>query len=456
MHHLLVIDDEPAICQSLEFALEEKYRVHTFTDPEAALAFLQQIEVSLILLDLKIGAYDGTEVLKEIKRLSPDTVVIMMTAYGSISSSVEAMRHGAFYYLTKPLMMDELDILLSKAEEFYHLQTRVKWLSEELDKLSDNYGLIGNSKAMQHTFDLIDKVKDIDSNVLINGESGTGKEIVARAIHYQGQRRNKRFQAVNCAAIPDNLLESELFGYEKGAFTGALQNKPGQFVLADGGTIFLDEIGEMDMSLQSKLLRVIQERTVTPLGGLEEKSIDVRIIAATNRDLWKEVKANRFREDLYYRLNVIPIQLAPLREREGDVPLLVHYFIQKISERMGKPIGGISQEALQVLESYDFPGNIRELQNIVERAIALTSSSLIEKRDLPKELQSTQPKQVTSKQKLIPVYVGDTLEQIEKRVILHTLAHQEGNRRKTAQMLEMGERTLRDKLKKYQEEQEEE
>ncbi|MDR7315851.1 sigma-54 dependent transcriptional regulator [Brevibacillus nitrificans] len=456
MHHLFVIDDEPAICQSLEFALEEKYHVNTFTDPEAALAYLQQVEVALVLLDLKIGAHDGTEVLKEIKRLSPDTVVIMMTAFGSISSSVEAMRHGAFYYLTKPLMMDELDILLSKAEEFYQLQTRVKWLSEELDKLSDNSGLIGSSKAMQQTLDLIDKVKDIDSSILINGESGTGKEIVARAIHYQGRRKNKRFQAVNCAAIPDNLLESELFGYEKGAFTGAMQSKPGQFVLADGGTIFLDEIGEMDISLQSKLLRVIQERTVTPLGGLEEKAIDVRIIAATNRDLWKEVKANRFREDLYYRLNVIPIRLAPLRDREGDVPLLVHYFIEKISERMGKPIDGISQEALQVLESYDFPGNIRELQNIVERAIALTSSPLIEKRDLPKDLHSTQPKQVTGKQKLIPIYVGETLEQIEKKAILHTLAHQEGNRRKTAQMLDMGERTLRDKLKKYQEEQDDE
>jgi two-component system response regulator AtoC len=454
MHHLLVIDDEPAICQSLEFALEEKYCVNTFTDPESALAFLQRVEVSLVLLDLKIGSHDGTEVLKEIKRLSPDTVVIMMTAYGSISSSVEAMRHGAFYYLTKPLMMDELDVLLSKAAEFYHLQSRVKWLSEELDKLSENYGLIGNSKPMQQIFDLIDKVKDIDSSLLINGESGTGKEVVARAIHNQGNRRNKRFQAINCAAIPDNLLESELFGYEKGAFTGAMQSKPGQFVLADGGTMFLDEIGEMDLSLQSKLLRVIQERKVTPLGGLDEKSIDVRIIAATNRDLWKEVKANRFREDLYYRLNVIPIQLAPLRERKGDIPLLVHYFIQKISERMGKPIDGISQEAMQALEGYSFPGNIRELQNMVERAIALTSSPLIEKHDLPRELQGASQAPVPNRQKLIPIYVGETLDEIEKRVILHNLSHLEGNRRKTAQVLDMGERTLRDKLKKYQEEQE--
>ena len=449
---LLVIDDEPAICQSLEFALEDKYRVCTFTDPDDALASLRHMEAALVLLDLKIGSHDGTEVLKEIKRISPDTVVIMMTAYGSISSSVEAMRNGAFYYLTKPVLTDELHVLLAKAEEFYTLQTQVKWLSEELDKLSDNYGLIGNSPAIKEVLDLIEKVKDIDSNVLIHGESGTGKEIVARAIHQQGSRRNKRFQAVNCAAIPENLLESELFGYEKGAFTGATQSKPGKFVLAEGGTIFLDEIGEMNMTLQSKLLRVIQERTVTPLGGTEEKPVDVRIIAATNRDLWKEVKESRFREDLYYRLNVIPIYLPPLRERRGDIPLLVQYFIGKISERLGKPVEGVSQEALQLLEKYSYPGNIRELQNIVERAIALSSSALIEKKDLPNELQGSSSQQGPSNQKLIPVYLGETLAEVEKKVILHNLAHQGGNRRKTAQVLDMGERTLRDKLKKYQEE----
>jgi len=449
MHHLIVIDDEPAICQSLEFALEDKYHVYTFTDPEEALPLFQRLEISIVLLDLKIGSHDGTEVLAEIKRLSPNTVVIIMTAYGSISSSVEAMRNGAFYYITKPLMMEELQMLLLKAEEFYQLQSKVKWLSEELDKLSDDYGLIGASKPMQELFMLLDKVKDIDSNVLITGESGTGKENVARALHNQGKRKRKRFQAVNCAAIPDNLLESELFGYEKGAFTGAVQSKPGQFMLADGGTIFLDEIGEMDLTLQSKLLRVIQERKVTPLGGVEEKSIDVRIIAATNRDLWKEVKANRFREDLFYRLNVIPVALAPLRERKGDIPLLVQYFIRKISERMGKPVDGISQEALHVLENYPFPGNIRELQNIVERAIALTGSSTIEKRDLPSELASNKS---APTHKLIPVYVGETLEEIEKKVILHNLSANQGNRRKTAQIIGLGERTLRDKLKKYQEE----
>lgn len=447
MHHLIVIDDESAICNSLEFALEEKYHVHTFTDPAGALSLIERVEISFVLLDLMIGPHDGTDILREIKRLSPHTVVIIMTAYGSITSSVEAMKSGAFYYVTKPLMMDELEILLEKAEEFFHLQSKVKWLSDELDKLSEHEGLIGTSSAIQSLFELIDKVKDIDSNILLTGESGTGKELVARAIHNKGNRRGKRFQAVNCAAIPENLLESELFGYEKGAFTGAVHSKPGQFVLADGGTLFLDEIGEMDLTLQTKMLRIIQERKVTPLGGVDERSVDVRIIAATNRDLWKEVKANRFREDLYYRLNVIPINLPPLRERKGDIPLLVQYFIKKISERMGKPIDGISQEALQVLENYSFVGNVRELQNIVERTIALTSSSMIEKRDLPRELQG---KPAAATHKLIPVYVGETMEEIEKRVILYNLSRCNGNRRKTALVVGIGERTLRDKLKKYQ------
>lgn len=450
MHPLIVIDDEQAICDSLAFALEEQYAVYTFTDPLQALSLLSRLEVPLVLLDLKIGDFDGIEILEEIKRISPHTVVIIMTAYGSIPSSVDAMRRGAFYYVTKPLMMDELEQLLLKAVEFYQLQTKVQWLSDELDKLNTLGGLIGSSPGMQRVLALIDKVKDIDSSVLITGESGTGKELVARALHYQGRRQRKRFQAVNCAAIPDNLLESELFGYEKGAFTGANQSKPGQFVLADGGTIFLDEIGEMNMTVQSKLLRVIQERTVVPLGGTKEIPVDVRIIAATNRDLLKQVKANQFREDLYYRLNVIEIQLPALRERKGDIPLLVQHFLEKISERMGKPVDGISQEALQVLENYSFPGNVRELQNIIERAIALTTSSVIQVRDLPRELQQGKP--ALTRHTLIPVYVGETLEEVERKVILHNLSACNGNRRKTAQVIGIGERTLRDKLKKYQEE----
>lgn len=448
MKSLVVIDDEITICQSLKFALEEKYQVYTFTHPMEALPIFEQVEIAIVLLDLKIGQYSGIDILQEIKRVSPHTIVIMMTAYGSIPSSVEAMRKGAFYYATKPLQIEELEILLQKAEEVYDLQSKVKWLSEELEKFTENFGLIGTSTAMKDVFALIEKVKDIDSNVMITGESGTGKEAVARAIHNQGNRRTKKFQAVNCAAIPEKLLESELFGYDKGAFTGAYDSKLGLFVSANGGTLFLDEIGEMDISLQSKILRVLQERRVKPLGSTEEKQIDVRIIVATNRDLAKEVKEKRFREDLYYRLNVIPINLSPLRERMIDIPLLVQFYFNKISERMGKPISGITEEALDSLKTYSFPGNVRELQNIIERAIALTSSSYIQKGDLPDEMQAKHP--VIINHKLIPIYIGETLEEIERKVIIHNLAECEGNRRKTAQVIGMGERTIREKLKKYQ------
>ncbi|MED0681007.1 sigma-54-dependent transcriptional regulator [Aneurinibacillus thermoaerophilus] len=450
MYHVMIIDDEPAICQSLTFALEDRYHVYAFTDPREALPLFERVDIAIVLLDLKIGEYNGIDVLEEIKRISPSTIVIIMTAYGSIPSSVEAMRKGAFSYATKPLHIDELEVLMQKAEEVYTLHSKVQWLSHELDKVTDNYGLIGKSAAMREIFTLIDKIKDIDSNVLITGESGTGKEVVARTIHYQSKRRNKKFQAINCAAIPGHLLESELFGYEKGAFTGAVQRKSGLFVLAEGGTIFLDEIGEMDLALQGKLLRVLQEKKVMPIGGIEEISIDVRIIAATNRNLEKEVKENRFREDLYYRLNVIPIQLPSLRERREDIPLLVEFFIKKYSDKMGKPVEGISQEALQLLQQYAFPGNIRELQNMIERAIALTGSSCIQKVDLPVEIRKNNRAFISDT--LIPVYVGETMEEIEKRVILHNLAACNGNQRKTAQIIGIGERTLREKLKKYREE----
>ncbi|MBI0581330.1 sigma-54-dependent Fis family transcriptional regulator [Neobacillus cucumis] len=450
MHNVIIIDDEAAICQSLTFALEDQYHVYAFTDPREALPLFERIEVAIVLLDLKIGEYDGIEILEEIKRVSPATIVILMTAFGSIPSSVEAMRKGAFSYATKPLHLDELEVLMAKAEEFYNLQSKVEFLSSELDKMGEAHGLIGESYAIREILSLIKKVRDIDSTILITGESGTGKEVVARTIHYQSKRRNKKFQVINCAAIPGHLLESELFGYEKGAFTGAVQKKQGLFVLAEGGTIFLDEIGEMDLGLQSKLLRALQERKVMPVGGTQEINFDVRIISATNRDLVKEVKENRFREDLYYRLNVIPVKLPPLRERRDDISLLVEFFINQIGDKIGKPIDGISREALQILEQYSFPGNIRELQNIMERAIALTSSSIIEKVDLPAEIQ--QENRVFSDNTLIPVYVGELLDEIEKRVIFHNLTAFNGNRRKTAQAIGMGERTLREKLKKYREE----
>jgi two-component system response regulator AtoC len=338
-------------------------------------------------------------------------------------------------------------VLLDRAEEYYHLSSKVQWLSEALDKAHNEHGFIGKSPKMQEVFQMLDKVRTVDSNVLITGESGTGKELVAKIIHYQSGRHQKRFQTINCAAIPENLLESELFGHEKGSFTGAFDKKQGLLTLANKGTVFLDEIGEMELTLQGKLLRVIQERKITPVGGTEEKTVDFRLIAATNRDLLKEVQDKQFRQDLFYRLNVIPIHLPPLRERKEDIPLLVEFFLHKLSQRMGKPVEGISQEALQVLLDYSFPGNVRELQNIMERAIALTYSSIIQVVDLPEEM--TKAQQVFSDHTLIPVYVGEKMEQVERKVIQYNLSAMNGNRRKTAQVIGISERNLRDKLKKY-------
>ncbi|MGO4269549.1 sigma 54-interacting transcriptional regulator, partial [Paenibacillus sp. TAF58] len=334
--------------------------------------------------------------------------------------------------------------------EQYHLQSRVEWLDGEIRKAYDVHGLIGESDRMKHVFALIDKVKNIDSGILILGESGTGKELVARAIHFAGERREQVFSTINCAAIPANLMESELFGYEKGAFTGANVRKAGIFDTADGGTLFLDEIGELDIGLQSKLLRVLQEKAVTPIGGHKEKRIDVRIIAATNRDLKKEVQQGKFREDLYYRLNVIPIQVPPLRERKEDIPLLIRHFMDKIGGKMSKQIKGISQEALNLLNDYPFPGNVRELQNIIERSIALADGEHLTIRDMPMDLQPQRGQ--TADGRLVPIYVGDTALEAEKKLILATLRELVGNRRKTAEMLDIGERTLRDKMSKYKEE----
>lgn len=450
MNNLVIIDDEQTICQSLQFAFEDSFHVYTFTNPIKALPLFKELEIALVLLDLKLDTYSGLDILDEIKHLSPHTLVIIMTAYGSIPSSVEAMKKGAYYYVTKPLEIEELELIMEKALEVYHLKHTVRRLSDELGKLTEGQGLLGQSPAILEIKDMINKIKDVDSNILITGESGTGKEVCAREIHATSKRKAEKFVAINCAAIPENLLESELFGYKKGAFTGANADKDGLFKVASGGTLFLDEIGEVSLSFQSKLLRVIQERRLTPLGGTEEIEIDVRLIAATNRNLLKEVQANNFREDLYYRLNVIPIHIPPLKERKEDIPILVAHFIQKISQRMGKPIEGISEEALQHLQAYSFPGNVRELENIIERAIALTSSVTLQKKDLA--LDEEGGTRGVTKHQLIPVYVGETLADIEKRVILHNLAYHNGNRRRTAQVIGLGERTIREKLKKYQEE----
>jgi two-component system response regulator AtoC len=451
MPNLLLLDDEPAICSSLSFALEDEYTVFTATDAETGLDLVEREEIDCILLDLNLGSASGLELLPKLKALRPDAIVIVMTAYGTIESSVEAMKAGAYHYLTKPLHLDEVKLLLRKGLEFQQLHRQVKVLSEAVKQQQSYGGIIGKSQPMLKLYQLIEKVKDIPSNILITGESGTGKELVARAIHYQGNRSHAPFSVINCAAIPETLLESELYGYEKGSFTGAYQRKIGLFERSHGGTVFLDEIGEMPLSLQAKLLRVIQERVVTPLGSYESKEVDIRIIAATNRNLEEEVAKGTFREDLYYRLNVIPIRTPALRERMEDVPLLIDHFLGLYCANMGKPIKSCSPEVKKLLYGYSYPGNVRELANILEYAVAMSSGNTITLQDLPPAVTQRQqnPKAFPSPEEGVWIPSGTTLEEAERRIILYTLERNGGHRKKTADELGISERGLRQKLKQY-------
>lgn len=448
MPKVLIIDDEPSICSSLKFALSKQYDVLAFMDPDEALEYVRHNEVSVVLLDVRLGQKDGLTVLPEIKRINPAAAVIIMTAYGSIKASVEAVKNGAFYYITKPVDLPDLLTLVQRAAELVELQTRVHFLDQEVNKKYQAHGIIGKSKAMLDVLNIIDKVKDIDSNVLIQGESGTGKELVARAIHFSGKRREAPFIAVNCAAIPENLLESELFGHEQGAFTGALKAKKGKFELADEGTIFLDEIGEMDVALQAKLLRVLQEKVVIPLGSEKSRKINTRIIAATNKNLLQEVEEGNFREDLYYRLNVIGIYLPPLRERKEDLHLLINHFIAKHCALQGRNVT-MSKDVMEKLLQHEYRGNIRELENIIERLIVLTSGEVIEDFELSKNSLDMYVKRHEDKaDSFIPVFFGESLEAVEQKIIAATLERVGGKQKEAAKILGITDRTLRNKLKK--------
>ena len=450
MNKLLIIDDEASICSSLKFALEDEYKVYTAQNLHEVQSIINSMEIAIVLLDLKFGDMSGIDVLSYIKKVHKDTVVIMMTAYGCIESSIEAIKNGAYDYIMKPLDMTKLKILLKNAGEHGSLQEKINYLTKEVCQKYGKNGLIGKSKSIKEVFNLIEKMKDIDINVLIQGASGTGKELVARAIHYQGKRRDARFEALNCSAIPASLIESELFGHEKGAFTHALQKKKGRFELADGGTIFLDEIGELDLNLQVKLLRFIQEKEIYPLGSQHSKKVDVRIIAATNKDLKSEVEKGNFREDLFFRLNVVTIKTPPLNERTEDIPLLIEHFIKKWSNDIGKNVKGITREALVLLENHHYKGNIRELENIIERALALTEQDYIQVEDLPQELRKEENiLQLFSHAGIISIKTGQSLDTVEKQVILETLKVMDGNRKKTAEVLGISERSLRYKLADY-------
>ncbi|MEK5522857.1 sigma-54 dependent transcriptional regulator [Heyndrickxia sporothermodurans] len=450
---VLVIDDEQAICTSLSFALENDYEVMTTTDPEKGFIIMDQSRVDIILLDLRIGSYNGLDVLQKIKQKDSTVTVIIMTAYATIETSIEAIKKGAYYYIEKPINIEELSLLLLRASEFLFMSQQVETLNEELELRRNSGNFIGNSKAMKQVFSMIERIKDIDSSVLITGESGSGKELVAKRIHNTGKRKNGPLEILNCAAIPEALLESELFGYEKGAFTGATQSKEGKWVAANGGTLFLDEISEMPLTLQAKLLRVIQEREVTPLGSNRKINLDVRIISAANKNIEQMITEGTFREDLYFRLNVIPIRTPPLRDRMEDLPLLIDYFLRKYCREMNKEKKSLSTSARRLLLNYQYPGNVRELGNIIEYAVALSIHQEIDKDDLPHYVQEQKKTAFTcsdNNDDIIHIPLGLSMKEIEKRVIGETLRYYGNHRQKTAQILEISERSLRDKIKQYE------
>lgn len=442
--NVLVIDDERAICAAITLALSQDYAVQYAITAQEGLELLTQSEFQVVILDLRIGSDDGIEVLKEIKQKWPETAVIMITAYGSIRSSVEAMKNGAFNYLTKPLDVEELIIFLEQALAFRQLNEKVNFLSDELTSRYRYGEMIGTSAPMQRVYTLIEKLKDVDTAVLVSGESGTGKELVARAIHFMGKRKQEKFVVVNCAAIPDGLLEEEFFGHKKGSFTGAYVDKKGKFAVADNGTIFLDEIGDMPLPLQGKLLRVLQQKEFTAIGSNDVQHTNVRVIAATNRDLRAMVAAGTFRQDLFYRLNVIEVRLPPLRERTQDIPLLCRHFVEQFNHERSKQIRGVSKEAEERLLAYSYPGNVRELANIIEYASIICNGPIIKLEDLTPPVQAVlsapHPEQAEERK---------SLKEIEKEAIQLSLQRNQGKKAATARELGISERGLWNKIKEY-------
>ena len=442
-YKILVVDDDLEMCGLLSDVLKgEGFSVIALSDSLEASKALKREEFDAIVTDLKMKGLKGLDLLEDANKRAPLTPVIIITAFGTIESAIQAMKMGAYDYLTKPFRMDELILTVKKALENRLLKREVVRLKKEVETRYHFHQLIGRSNSMQKIYALVERISDSSSNVFITGESGTGKELVARAIHYNGVRKDGPFIAVNCAAIPETLLESELFGYRKGAFTDAKTDKKGLVFEANTGTLFLDEITEMPNTLQAKLLRVIEEREVRPLGDTRSYPIDVRIVSTTNRDIQSVIEEGRFREDLYYRLKVIDIELPPLRERRDDIPLLIQHFIEKISVNLKKRISGVSEEALKLLLNYSWPGNVRELENVIERAINLTLKEMILPEDLPKSLDQKADEKLFEK----AVREKLTLSQLEKEYIKRVLMEVEGNKSKAAERLGLDRKTLYRKL----------
>ena len=439
---ILAVDDEIDMLKTFESILKKKYHLLSAQSAEEALQKIEKENIDLVLLDIRMPKMDGIELLKIIKKTAQTLDVIMVSASKDLSSAIEAMKLGALDYIPKPFEVKELMAIIEKALEKRALVRENLYLKEVLAQASSYCDLLGNSPLMKIVFENIDTVAKTDSRVLVTGESGTGKELVARAIHNKSPRAEKPFIVINCAAIPDNLLESELFGYERGAFTGALERKLGKFELADGGTIFLDEIGCMSMSMQAKLLRVIQDAVIDRIGGTASVAVDIRIVAATNIDFKKAIPEGRFREDLFYRLNVIPIHLPSLRERKEDIPLFLDYFINKFNKELNRSINGFDKEAVIVLKSYAWPGNVRELQNIVERMATLSSKPFFTKEDVEKALNLSG----TKVELPVNLNFNQAVANFEREYLKNILQEAGGNRSKAARILGIARTTLISKL----------
>ncbi len=446
---LVVDDDRDAREPLIEFLTESGYSVMEAGHPNDALEIARKQHFDLVMTDLRMPGMDGVTLFMKLKELEPEAVGIIMTGFGTIESTVKAIKAGAWDYITKPFQLEETGIIVKRALAYRRLQIENKGLKKQLLQTHASESFLGSANAMEGVFEMVRKVADTDATVLLTGESGTGKELVARTLHGSSSRGGKPFVAVNCGAIPEELLESELFGHEKGAFTGAIAARTGLFEMADGGTILLDEIGDMSPNLQVKLLRVLQEREFQRVGGERTKKIDVRVIAATHQDLDRLVEEKRFREDLYYRLNVIQIKLPPLRERLEDLPLLAEHFIDKHGLKKNRPITGVSPEVINVLNSYRWPGNVRELENIIERACILKGAGEITVSELPeKVLRGDRKARINFQLPKDGINITQLLEDFESELIAQALERSGGVKNKAADLLGIGRTTLVGKIKK--------
>ena len=443
---ILVVDDDSYVREATEEILRLKgYEVDTAPEARSALKRLDECEYDLILSDIRMPGMNGMELLEAARSRTPDIHIILMTAYGTIEDAVEAMKKGAYDYIQKGSTDPaEVELVVERALKYQETVRENRRLRSELHQRYSFDNMIGKAHSMEKVFDLIDTVAESKATILVTGESGTGKELVARALHYNSSHRNGPFVRLNCAALPKDLMESELFGHEKGAFTGAIKQTRGRFEMADGGTLLLDEISEVDLSLQAKLLRVLQEREFERVGGAQTLKIDVRIVATTNRDLQQEVEAGHFREDLYYRLNVIEINLPPLRERREDIPALIQHFLERYGAENGKKLAGPTDETLERLVQYHWPGNIRELENCIERAVVVSRSPMLSLADFPQKIFAKPSASDDG-----GIHLGLTVHEMERRLIMKTLEGCNGNRTEAASLLAISTRTLRNKLHEY-------